>query len=586
MMLRESHSSPGSIEWHSKSGWAHPHPSAIFLRNVDLFLNIRSSGMDEKRTLGSQNRDALRPSPLARGFLAIRKSFHDDGLIGGVIGSPTYLTVRDARLIWVILVLLLWVVEDLFGLYLVTDPLDRLLRKQFDEPSRYGPLGEALQSNSFRQLDRVLTIWWLFDVVLWVCFKILDKYATEPHESAEREYKESLKQLGDPGEDEYRNSSRLAPIVDTKAFRYLTRAVLGWAAISMTINAGRGVYDEVQMASNAMPEVTEADLARINPYRDLLLSQDKVLRDRKFTRFMKILLRNLANRPPVIYIKHVLRDLTPTTLPEDDYQLYSDLLRSLETRTDISWRVYDETDIRNPIMAASNRYGDGKSPMITEPFFIKERLAALYKHWDALDLSPDRPQAWETVSDTTFLKPIIQGRPLKGGEADKHPDTQQSSMSDWTSGLFELSLTPDQEAEATRIYAQWRRKRDYRASYLKLHPPRPIAWVPVSRSDVGARKAWGTLFDDWATLAGRRVPDSRLVGNKEWKPIFMSAELELVPFSWVAPGGQARTEEDLEREIATMDAMNNKRAERRTKQFAYLQELKEKLKQEEEKKEL
>ncbi|KAK1765246.1 hypothetical protein QBC33DRAFT_561067 [Phialemonium atrogriseum] len=328
------------------------------------------------------------------------------------------------------------------------------------------------------------------------------------------------------------------------------------------MDAGIGAYDSVQTASDTMPAATTADLARFNPHRDLLPTQDRVLRD-------------------LIYIKHVLGDLIPTTLPEDDYQLYSDLLRSLEARTDISWRVYEETNIGKTIMAAANRRG----PIANEPFFIGDRIKALHKHWHALELTSDRPERWESASDTMFLNPIIQGRALGGG--GKHLDAaQQTSMSDSASGHFKLTLSPEQEVEATSIYTKWRRKRDHRVSYLKLHPPQPVAWVPVSRSDVGARNAWGTLFDDGTVSAGRRVSYSRLVGNKEWKPIFSSMDWAYVPHDWAAPGEQAPTDEDLKKDIEALIAEGDKKAERNTKQVLYQQELKAQLRQQEEKREL
>lgn len=45
----------------------------------------------------------------------------------------------------------------------------------------------------------------------------------------------------------------------------------------------------------------------------------------------------------------------PTPLPEDDLQYYSDLLRSLETRTDITQRVLLEVNMHMTLYAIATR---------------------------------------------------------------------------------------------------------------------------------------------------------------------------------------------------------------------------------------
>ncbi|KAF2812930.1 uncharacterized protein BDZ99DRAFT_381631 [Mytilinidion resinicola] len=291
------------------------------------------------------------------------------------------------------------------------------------------------------------------------------------------------------------------------------------------------------------PEATMEDLSRINPWRDLLPSQDGVLRE-------------------LIYIGHVLQDLTPTTLPEDDYQLFSDLLRSLETRTDLSWRVYEETEIRNPIMYACNR-----KPIPDEPFDISKRVDALHKYWDGLAILPDKPGRWEDASDTTFIPPKLRGRQISDGEGGASSQVQDHAT-------YRLTLTPEQDAEATRVYKKWRENRDSKVSYLKLHPPTPIAWVPVSGSNTGASNAWNEVFPNGDIGAGRHVASSKLVGNKKWKPIFRSLMTETIPFSWVDP---ALPEVDWEKELKESTEQYERSKERRARQSEYQQVLKAKL---------
>lgn len=209
-------------------------------------------------------------------------------------------------------------------------------------------------------------------------------------------------------------------------------------------------------------------------------------------------------------MKHILRELFPTTLPGDDYDLISNILQNLGTRKDLSWRVFEESDIRQVVMSAANRRaGYRKEPIADEPFSIADRVEALFKHWDGLAVVPEKPELWEEASDTTFMKPLLQGRPIEGNEQTELMDRGH-----------ELILTPDQSDEADRVYTKWRKNRDREASYLKDHPPDPIGWFPVPKSDVGVRNAWNSLYEDGVVKAGRSVATSKLADNKAWKPIW------------------------------------------------------------------
>lgn len=90
-----------------------------------------------------------------------------------------------------------------------------------------------------------------------------------------------------------------------------------------------------------------------NPYRDLPADQDVALRE-------------------VLFITGTLRDtFLPTSLPEeDDYEFLSRLLRSLETRDDISWTTLHETGAERTIMAIANR----RRYFAAEPFGLTARL--------------------------------------------------------------------------------------------------------------------------------------------------------------------------------------------------------------------
>jgi hypothetical protein len=258
-------------------------------------------------------------------------------------------------------------------------------------------------------------------------------------------------------------------------------------------------------------------------------------------------------------MNHVLTNLIPTSLPVDDYELYSDIIRSLETRKHIPWRVYEEVDISTTISRAANRGGYRDKPIADEPFSIKKRVKALHNHWHELILDPHKPNRWED-SDNVFLKPLVALHPLG--------DVSMPSTSD-----SKLQLSSEQEADANIVYDKWRRDRDRKVSYLKDHPPSPLGWVPITKSDMGIHNVWDNVLEDGHVEAGRHVPVSRLASSRQFKPIFRSLSAERVPFGWVPPGQQPPTEKDSQAELDALYAESDRRNERREKQDKYLKDL-------------
>lgn len=254
----------------------------------------------------------------------------------------------------------------------------------------------------------------------------------------------------------------------------------------------------------------------------------------------------------------------------------------------MSWRVYEETDIRQTIMAAANREGYAQKPIPEEPFSLNKRVQLLSNHWQDLAIASWKPERWEDASDTTFMKPLIATDSFGDVDAklEKISTTNAQDEIGTMGGGFKLTLTSEQEAEATIIYNKWRRTRDRKVSYLKDHPPKVLAWVPVAKSDTGIRNAWDTLFEDGRVEAGRSASPSILSGSKHWKPIFRSLELELIPFDWVPPGEEPQTAEDSKAELEALYKESDRNAERRKKQEEYLIQLKLSMEERREKREL
>ena len=239
--------------------------------------------MSEKSDSGPPpGEPAPRHSLVWKVLRAVRYSLDDNGPIGRVLASRIYWTLRDLRMIWLVVQPLLWVVEHYFGKYFIRDPTARIMMQLFPRSGEYGPLGQALQSEFMSRLWDGLIAWWFVEFALLGLSSALDKYVAEPYEIAQREYDEARRQLGDTSDDdEDQGRSFLAPIVGSRLFRYLYMAMVGWLAIQMVSDVGFGIHDAIQGELDAMPEATPAELARLNPHRDIPPANEPALRERK-----------------------------------------------------------------------------------------------------------------------------------------------------------------------------------------------------------------------------------------------------------------------------------------------------------------
>ncbi|KAJ9243798.1 hypothetical protein DTO169E5_2427 [Paecilomyces variotii] len=289
----------------------------------------------------------------------------------------------------------------------------------------------------------------------------------------------------------------------------------------------------------------DANRAGTNPYRDLPDNQAV-----------------LDAIKEVAYISDVLRDtFLPTSLPDDDYALCSKYLRSLETRADVSWLVLEETGIDRTVSAISNRNTTRRNPIPDEPFSLHERFKKLHQHWWALQNDPGKPERWEKWFDETYLPPLLKSKSLES--------TQDSEP-------FQIQFTPDQQADADAKFTKYLEERERKVSYLKIHPPKPLGFVPVPRDSELLRGAWGNLFSDGVVEAGRPISPGILTENPTFKPIYGSLWLESVPFDWVSPADKdkpAKSDEDRERQTTELLAEMDKMRERRARQEQFQKSL-------------
>ncbi|KAB5583397.1 hypothetical protein GE09DRAFT_300548 [Coniochaeta sp. 2T2.1] len=292
-------------------------------------------------------------------------------------------------------------------------------------------------------------------------------------------------------------------------------------------------------------EAAQKLFAGTNPWRDLPQDQETVLEE-------------------IHFIKETLRDaFLPTSVPEEeDYEFLSKLVRSLETRDDISWTTMNEHEIDATVSAITNRREGGD--FAPEPFGLTDRFKKLSDHWYKLKSDARKPDAWEARHDTTFLPPLLKTRGL---------DASEGAVVEADSGVTAM-LTDEQRREMEESYLDWRTRRDRMVSYLKNHPPTPRAWFPVAKTTEGKRAAWDDVMEGRVLKAGQAVADRLLVASPKWKPWYSSLISTKIPIGWRKPGEPEMTEEESQQLLERLDRQSKRRDERREKQAAVQQRLK------------
>lgn len=238
----------------------------------------------------------------------------------------------------------------------------------------------------------------------------------------------------------------------------------------------------------------------------------------------------------VHYIHLTLRHyLVPTVLPGDDLGLCSRMLRSLETRRDLTPLVLSETSIADTISSIARL----RHPPPDEPPGLQSRVTSLETHWR----SPGAKATPLTTGYTTAYKPPLI------------PEDH------------ELNLTHDLAADAELHYRLWRTNRDRKASYLKRHPPEPVRTREVTRREIASDAVWEAL--PWVPDEMQKAPEDRQI---KLEPLYQGMDYQAVPLDWVNPDATSQAfatpgEERRWRE------MRRKMFERKNRQVRYANEL-------------
>jgi hypothetical protein len=263
-----------------------------------------------------------------------------------------------------------------------------------------------------------------------------------------------------------------------------------------------------------------------------------------------------------MFIKDTLSTLLPTSLADDDYAYYSTLLRSLETRTDLTPLVVEESGVKQTILALGNRRDTIGRPMAEEPFDLQARFTALHIHW--FDQEKRFPERWDAAYDTTPIPPILQARGLvDDGTAEK----VLSGDVPGTEGV-KLELTPEQEKASDKAWWYYSTNRKHKISYFKGHPPTPLGAAPRAALNQPFK-----IHNIWDNLMSSGKGD-----NVEWKPIYGSLRNEFVPTGWRDPDNEdgvvnGMTMAEFDEWWAEQEVENAKRDEREAKIKAWQDEV-------------
>jgi hypothetical protein len=221
----------------------------------------------------------------------------------------------------------------------------------------------------------------------------------------------------------------------------------------------------------------------------------------------------------VRYISGILvNTLVPTPLPEDDLELMSDFLLSLETRTDNTIHVMEQIDVKEDmdVIARMCEVHDDTQ------FNFRSRTQALANYWQDLELNRVELDldAEEYLADQSIP-------PLKTAVPHDKP-------SGW-----KLILDEEQASAAEAEYTSLKYQKIYALKYWQTKPPNPLGWAPRN----------GNSFN---TATRSQLENGDLFNNTNFRPLYGSWALQIMDATfWTDPDA---TPESLKEQKANRDA--------------------------------
>ncbi|PQE16437.1 hypothetical protein CJF31_00009656 [Rutstroemia sp. NJR-2017a BVV2] len=206
------------------------------------------------------------------------------------------------------------------------------------------------------------------------------------------------------------------------------------------------------------------------------------------------------------YLKRVL---TPTPLPDDDLQLMSDYLLSLETRDDLTVHVLRQTEARSQIgLVRRIRLNDDTR------YNFKSRATALEKHWSSI----------ESLTSESTPKEMLADRPVAPIRIEL-PDDKPAG--------WKLDLGETRAAEAQRqleLNNIWKNR--CIKYWTTVQPPRTIGWVPL-------------VGDAWKKVPRADLENGDLFFTPYFRPIWESFGMASMDASfWTDPSSTTEEEDE------------------------------------------
>ncbi|KUJ22639.1 uncharacterized protein LY89DRAFT_728759 [Mollisia scopiformis] len=231
----------------------------------------------------------------------------------------------------------------------------------------------------------------------------------------------------------------------------------------------------------------------------------------------------LEYRPPAPEIENAVKEvtyilgylqrvLTPTPLPNDDLQLMSDYLLSLETRNDLTAHVLQQVDARTNIRALTRILLKDDTT-----YEFKSRATALAKHWNGIELLISKITPEEILAD----RPVA---PLKTELPDDKP------------AGWQLDLGEARTAEAARQLELLNIEKNRCIKYwTTVKPPKPMGWAPADG-------------DAWKKVPRADLENGDLFFTPYFKPIWESYNMAHMDASfWTDPDNTAEEEEEYQK---------------------------------------
>lgn len=188
--------------------------------------------------------------------------------------------------------------------------------------------------------------------------------------------------------------------------------------------------------------------------------------------------------------------MTPTPLPDDDLQLMSDYLLSLETRDDLTAHVLVQTDAKSQIGIVTRILLKDDSR-----YSFKSRAQALLKHWSKI-----RPEILkESPAETLADRPVA---PFKTELPDDKP------------AGWKLDLGETRRAEAQRQLELMNiRKHRCIKYWTTVKKPRVLGWTPVDG-------------EAWKKVTRADLENGDLYFTPYFKPVWESYGLAQMDALW------------------------------------------------------